>query len=69
MKKNVQLTWHLRTDNQTTSKGLVGARVELVFSHAVSQVTWHGKGDYLAVLTPSAASRFAPTPLCVLTLC
>ena len=34
----------------------VGSRVELKFPHAVKDINWHHKGDYLVVLTDSSSS-------------
>ncbi len=36
---------------------VVGPRVELVFPQAVESVSWHHKGDYFAVLSPTAGAQ------------
>mmetsp|Transcript_17936 Transcript_17936/g.19437 ORF Transcript_17936/g.19437 Transcript_17936/m.19437 type:complete len:840 (+) Transcript_17936:22-2541(+) len=46
------------TTTSSSSKGVtVGPRVELSLDSDVTQLSWHYKGDYLAVLAPKAGKR------------
>jgi ribosome biogenesis protein ERB1 len=54
-KKHVSLNWKIYT-NTTSTTSNAGPRLVLEYSHPVSSLCWHRKGDYLAVLCPSAGS-------------
>lgn len=57
-KKNMHALWKVRNDHAVSSKGFkVGPRLELSLDADVSHISWHHKGDYLVVLSPSAGAK------------